>query len=64
MLHNKIHGNRPTDSVKKIFEGFSPYIYGHGGHLGHATSIISINFHFHVYKSLHTKFGFKWPSDF
>ena len=25
--------------VKKIFQGFT--IYGHGGHLGHVTSIIS-----------------------
>ena len=29
---------------KKIFEGFFT-IYGHGGHLGHVTSIMSINFH-------------------
>ena len=32
-------------------------IYGHGGHLGHVTSIISLNFHFHVPENLHTKFG-------
>ena len=42
---------------KKIFEGFLPY--GRGSHLGHVTSIVAINFHFHVHvpKSLHTKFG-------
>ena len=40
---------------KKIFDVFS--IYGHGGHLGLVTSIILINFHFHVPKSLHTKFS-------
>ena len=41
---------------KKIFEGFFT-IYGHGGHLGHVTSIISSDFHFLVPKSFHTKFG-------
>ena len=29
-------------------------MYGHGGHLGHVTSIISTIFHLHVPKSLHT----------
>ena len=47
---------------EKIFEGFFS-IYGHGGHLDHVTSII-IYFHFHVPKSLHKKFGLKWPSGF
>ena len=56
MLQNKLRGNRPSGLVK-IFEGFVPYNYGHGGDLGHVTSIISINFHFHVPKSLQTKFG-------
>ena len=32
-------------------------IYGHAGNLGHETSIMSISFHFHLPKSLHTKFG-------
>ena len=31
-------------------------IYGHGGHIGHVTSIIFINYHFRV--RLHTKCGF------
>ena len=48
--------------VKKIFEWFSPYM-GMAAILGHVTSII-INFHFHVPKSLHTKFGLKRPSGF
>ena len=48
---------------KKIFEGFLP-IYGHGGHLGDVTTIMSINFHFLVPESLHMKFGFDWPSGF
>ena len=39
---------------KKIFESFFT-IYGHGGHLGHVTSIFSTNFHFLVPESFHTK---------
>ena len=46
----------PPVPEKKIFEGFY-FIYGHGGHLGLVTSIISANFDFHVPKSIHTKFG-------
>ena len=33
------------------------HIYGHGGHLGHVTSIMSSDFHFLVPESFHTKFG-------
>ena len=32
-------------------------IYGHGGHLGHVTSIMSSDFYFLVPESFHTKFG-------
>ena len=32
-------------------------IYGHGGYLGHVTSIILMDFYFHVPKGLHTIFG-------
>ena len=53
----------PPVPEKKIFEGFFT-IYGHGSHLGHVTSIMSINFHFLVPESLHIKFGFDWPSGF
>ena len=53
----------PPVPEKKIFEGFLN-IYGHGSHLGHVTSIMSINFHFLVPESLHIKFGFDWPSGF
>ena len=35
-------------------------IYGHGGHLSHVT-IMSLNL---CSKSLHTKFGSKWPTGF
>ena len=29
-------------------------MYGHGGHLGHVTSIMSSDFHFFVPETLHT----------
>ena len=48
---------------EKIFEGFFP-IYGHGGHLGHVTSIMSSDFHFLVPESFHTKFGSDRHSNF
>ena len=38
-----------------ILKGFT--IYAHGGHHGHVTSIMLINFHFFVPKSLHTEYG-------
>ena len=40
----------------KIFKGFLT-IYGHGGHLGHVTSIMSSDFHFLVLERFHKKFG-------
>ena len=48
---------------KKIFEGFFT-IYGHGGHLGHVTSIMSSDFRFLVPETLHTKFGSDRHSSF
>ena len=44
----------PPVPEKKVFEGFS-IIYERGGHLGHATSIMSSNCQFHVHESFHTK---------
>ena len=44
---------------KKILICFT--VYWHGGHLGHVTIIIFINFHFLVSESLHTKFGKNGP---
>ena len=40
MLHTKFRGNRSTGSGEEDFQRVST-IYGHGGHLGHVTSIIS-----------------------
>ena len=57
MLHTKFRGIGQAVTVKKIFEGFFFTIFGHGGQLGHVTSIISTNFRFHVPKSVQTKFG-------
>ena len=54
MLHTKFRGNRPTGS-RRFLKGFN--IYGHGGHLGHVTSIMSSDLHFLVPESFHTKFG-------
>ena len=31
-------------------------VYGHGGHLGHVTSIMSTDFHYLVPESFHKKF--------
>ena len=48
MLHTKFHGNRPADSGEDFLRVFT--IYGHDGHLGHVTCIISINFQKLIYK--------------
>ena len=39
-------------------------MYGHGGHLGHVTWTIYINFRSPIPRRLHIKFGFDWPSGF
>ena len=39
-------------------------IYSHGGHLGHVTLTIYINFHSLFLGILHIKFGFDWLSGF
>ena len=48
MLHTKFRGNRPA----RVY-----HISGRGGHLGHVTSIMSSDFHFHEPESFNTKFG-------
>ena len=63
MLHTKSQGHWPFDSREDdIFRVLT--IYGHGGHLGHVTSTIGINFGQPIIRSLHMKFEFKWPSGF
>ena len=63
MLHTKLRGNQPTGSGEEDF-GRVFTIYGHGGHLGHVTSIMSSDFHFHIPESFHTKFGSDQHSSF
>ena len=62
MLHTKFHENWPAGSGEDFRRVFT--IYGHGGHLGHVTSIMLTNFHFLVSESFHTKFKSEWPSSF
>ena len=63
MLHTKFRGNRPICSGEEdILRVFT--IYGRGGHLGHVTSIMLINFHFLVPESFHAKFGSEWLCSF
>ena len=55
--------NRPTGSGEEDFlKDFA--IYSHGGHLGHVTWTIYINFRSPFLRMLHMKFGFDWPSGF
>ena len=47
-------GNRPAGSGEEDFLRVFT-IYGHGGHLGHVTSIMSSDFHFLVHESFQLK---------
>ena len=47
---------------KRIFKVFT--INGHGGHLGHVTWTIYINFRSPFPEKVHMKFGIDWPSGF
>ena len=62
MLHTKFRGNRPAGSKEDFCRVFT--IYGHGGHLGHVTSITTPDFHFLVPESFHKKIGSDWHSSF
>ena len=63
MLHTKFHRNGPAGSgVEDFLRVFT--IYGHGGHLGHVTSILSSDFHFLVPERFHKKFGSDQQSSF
>ena len=62
MLHTKFRGNQPAGSGEDFSRVLT--IYGHGGHLGHMTSIVSLDFHFLVPESFHTKFGSDRHSSF
>ena len=63
MIHSKFQDHRTSDSGEDdFFKVFT--IYGHGGHLGHVTWTIYINFLSPFPRRLHIKFGFDWPSGF
>ena len=63
MLHAKFQNHRPSGSGEEDFlKVFA--IYSHGGHLGHVTLTIYINFHSPFPRMHHMKFGFDWPSGF
>ena len=62
MQHTKFRENRRAGSGDDFLRVFT--IYGHGGHLGHVTSIMSSDFHFRVPESFHTKFGSDRHSSF
>ena len=63
MLHAKFQDHRTSGSMRRrFFKAFT--IYGHGGHLGHVTWTIFINFRSPFPRRLHIKFGFDWPSGF
>ena len=54
MLHAKFRGNLSAGSGEEDFQRVST-IYGHSGHLGHVTSIMSSDFHFLVPECFHKK---------
>ena len=63
MLHAKFQNHRPSGFEEEDFKN-KIAIYSHGGHLGHETMTIYINFHFLFLRMLHIKFGFDWLSSF
>ena len=63
MQHAKFKDHRTSGSGKQRFSKVFT-IYGHGGHLGHVTWTIYINFCSPFPKRLHIKFGFDLPSGF
>ena len=63
MLHTKFHGHWSNGFAEEdFFKVFT--IYGHGGHVGHVTQLICINFHSYFPSSFHMNFGFKSPNCF
>ena len=59
MIHAKFQG---LVLEKKFLTVFT--IYGRGGHLGHVTKTININFLFPFLRRLHMKFGLDWQFRF
>ena len=63
MLHTKLRGNHLAGSGEEDFYRVFT-VCGHGGHLGHGTSIMSSDFHFLVPERVHKKFGSDWQIRF
>ena len=59
MLHTKFQGHRSIGSGEEDFLRF--LLYGHGGHVGHVTQLICINFHSYSPSNFHMNFGSKLP---
>ena len=63
MLHAKFQNHRPSGSGKeKKIKVFA--VYSYGGHLGHVTLTIYINFQYPFLRMLRMTFGFDWPNGF
>ena len=62
MLHAKFQDHRTSGSGEEIFKVFT--IYGRGGHLGHVTWTVYINYRSPFPRRLYIKPGFDWPSGF
>ena len=60
MLHAMFQDHRTSGSRVEDFFDFFFFICGRGGHLGHMTWIIHINFVSPFPRRLHMKFGFDW----
>ena len=64
MLHALMFQNHWPSGSGEDFKAVFFSIYSHGGHLGHVTLTIYINFLSPFPRMLHMKFGFDWPSGF
>ena len=62
MLLAKFQSHGPSDSGEEFLKVFA--IYSHGGHLGHVTLTIYINFHSPLLRMLHMTYDFDWPNSF
>ena len=63
MLHTKFQRHWSTGSGKEDFLKIFT-IYGHGGHIGHVTLRVCINFYSLNPRWVLKKFGYIWPSVF
>ena len=59
LLSLMLHAKLPSGSGEDFYRLFA--IYSHGGHLGHVTLTIYINFHSPSLRIFNKTFGFDWP---